>query len=226
MFPLPSAGGGLSWCAMARLSGCPECAAGWRLPRRPRSETDTFPVNAETADPRLLGRDVKRIVYTAEQLAARVRELGQEITSCYPEGDLLVLGLLKGSFIFLGDLVREIRRPLQVDFLVAASYGAETVSSGNVRLVYDPETELEGKHILLVEDIVDSGRTLSRVIDVLMRRSPGSVEICALLDKHIATHLEYPAKFVGFAAPPEFLVGYGLDHAENFRHLPYIASLR
>jgi len=155
-----------------------------------------------------------------------VRELGQEITRAYPDGELLVLGLLKGSFIFLSDLVREIERPLQVDFLVAASYGDSTVSSGNVRLVYDPETELEGKHILLVEDIVDTGRTLSRLMDLLQARKPRSLEICALLHKHVATELRYPTRFIGFDAPNEFLVGYGLDHAENFRHIPYIASLQ
>lgn len=168
---------------------------------------------------------MKRVVYSAEQIATRVRELGGEITAAYPSGHLLILGLLKGSFIFVSDLVRQIGRPLQVDFLVAASYGNETVSSGNVRLAYDPETGLEGKHILLVEDVVDSGRTLSKVMDVLGERDPASLEICAMLDKHVATHLKYPPRFVGFDAPPEFLVGYGLDHAENFRHLPYIASL-
>ncbi|MFN8572878.1 MAG: hypoxanthine phosphoribosyltransferase [Gemmatimonadaceae bacterium] len=183
-------------------------------------------MNAITADPRLEGRAVKRIVFTAEEIAARVRALGREITSAYPQDHLLVLGLLKGSFIFVSDLVRSIERPLQVDFLVASSYGNETVSSGNVRLVYDPETTLEGKHILLVEDIVDSGRTLSKVMDVLAERRPTSIEICALLDKHVATHLKYPPKFVGFDAPNEFLVGYGLDHAENYRHLPYIAGLQ
>ena len=156
----------------------------------------------------------------------RVNELAQEISAAYPEGDLLVLGLLKGSFIFLSDLVREIDRPLQVDFLVASSYGDATVSSGLVRLLYDPETELEGKHILLVEDIVDTGRTLSRLMDLLQARNPRSVEICALLHKHIATELRYPTRFIGFDAPNEFLVGYGLDHAENFRHIPYIASLQ
>src|SRR5262249_23763268 len=114
-------------------------------------------------DPRLDGRSVRRIAYTEAQIAARVGELGAEISAAYPDGRLLVLGLLKGSFIFLSDLVRRISRPLQVDFLVAASYGDSMVSSGNVRLVYDPETKLEGKHILLVEDIVDSGRTLSRL---------------------------------------------------------------
>jgi hypoxanthine phosphoribosyltransferase len=183
-------------------------------------------VNTKLPDPRLLGRSVRRIVYTKEQIAARVLELGTEITKFYPEGELLVLGLLKGSFIFLSDLVRDIGRPLQVDFLVASSYGDSTTSSGNVRLLYDPETELEGKHILLVEDIVDTGRTLSRLMDLLQARKPRSVEICALLHKHIATELRHPTKFVGFDAPNEFLVGYGLDHAENFRHIPYIASLQ
>jgi hypoxanthine phosphoribosyltransferase len=182
-------------------------------------------VSVPTADPRLEGRTLRRVVYDAAQIAARVRELGAEITRTYPDGDLLVLGLLKGSFIFLSDLVREINRPLHVDFLVASSYGDATVSSGNVRLIYDPETELEGKHILLVEDIVDTGRTLNRLMDLLRARNPRSLEICALLHKHIAEELKYETKFVGFDAPHEFLVGYGLDHAESFRHIPYIASL-
>lgn len=148
------------------------------------------------------------------------------ITESYPDGELLVLGLLKGSFIFLSDLVRQIRRPLQVDFLVASSYGAGTVSSGTVRLLYDPETRLEGKHILLVEDIVESGRTLQRLTQLLSGREPRSLDICALLHKRIATELETEPRFIGFDAPHEFLVGYGLDHAESFRHLPYIASLQ
>ncbi|MEN9509899.1 MAG: hypothetical protein RLZZ621_2462 [Gemmatimonadota bacterium] len=177
------------------------------------------------ADPRLAGRQVKRIAFDASAIEARVSELGAAITAAYPDGDLLVLGLLKGSFIFLSDLVRHIHRPLQVDFLVASSYGDGTVSSGNVRLLYDPETELTGKHIVLVEDIVDSGRTLQRLVDVLRERNPRSLEICALLHKHIATELHHPTRFIGFDAPHEFLVGYGLDHAENFRHLPYVASL-
>ena len=183
-------------------------------------------VNTSTADPRLLGRTVRRIVYSKEQIAQRVGELGSEITRYYPDGELLMLGLLKGSFIFLSDLVREVTRPLQVDFLVASSYGDSTASSGHVRLLYDPETELEGKHILLVEDIIDTGRTLSRLMDLIQARNPRSLEICALLHKHIATELRYSSRFIGFDAPNEFLVGYGLDHAENFRHIPYIASLQ
>jgi hypoxanthine phosphoribosyltransferase len=166
-----------------------------------------------------------RIVYEVGTIADRVAELGRGITGAYPDGDLLVLGLLKGSFIFLSDLVRRIDRPLQVDFLVAASYGAGTVSSGDVRLLYDPETVLAGRHILLVEDIVDTGRTLNRLVDLLRDRHPRSLEICALLHKHVADQLVLDAKFVGFDAPRAFLVGYGLDHSENFRHLPYIASL-
>jgi hypoxanthine phosphoribosyltransferase len=183
-------------------------------------------VTISIADPRLSGRAVRRIVYNQQEIAARVREMGDEIANAYPDGELLVLGLLKGSFIFLSDLVREIRRPLQIDFLVAASYGDATVSSGTVKLVYDPETELRGKHILLVEDIVDTGRTLNRLMDLLQARKPRSLEICALLHKHVAAELRHPTRFVGFDAPNEFLVGYGLDHAENFRHLPYIASLQ
>jgi len=181
--------------------------------------------SSKSADPRLLGRAIKRIAYDEQTIAARVRELGAEITASYPDGDLLVLGLLKGSFVFLADLVREIQRPLHVDFLVASSYGAGTVSSGNVQLVYDPETNLEGKHILLVEDIVDSGRTLQTLVALLGERQPKSIAICALLHKHIAEHLSHPVQFVGFDAPHEFLVGYGLDHAEDFRHVPFVASL-
>jgi hypoxanthine phosphoribosyltransferase len=171
------------------------------------------------------GRVIRRVVFDADTIHARVQEMGREITDAYPDGDLLVLGLLKGSFIFLGDLVREIQRPLQIDFLVASSYGNATVSSGDVRLVYDPETRLDGKHILLVEDIIDSGRTLNRMVDVLGSRNPRSLALCALLDKHIAPALTLGPRFLGFDAPKEFLVGYGLDHAEDFRHLPFIASL-
>jgi len=188
--------------------------------------TSTIKPVGVKADPRLSGRAVKRVAFDEGTLATRVAELGREITAAYLDGDLLVLGLLKGSFIFLSDLVRQINRPLQVDFLVASSYGDGTVSSGTVNLVYDPETELEGKDILLVEDIVDSGRTLNRLMTILKERKPRSLEICALLHKRIAEGLKFEAKFVGFDAPNEFLVGYGLDHAENFRHLPYIASLQ
>ena len=172
------------------------------------------------------GRALRRIVYTADEIAARVKAVGGEITACYPEGEpLLVLGLLKGSFIFLSDLVREIARPLQVDFLVAASYGTGTSSSGEVRLLYDPEAQIADQHVLLVEDIVDSGTTINRLIPLLEEREPRSLEVCALLNKRIATDLVRQPRWEGFHAPSEFLIGYGLDHSEDFRNLPFIASL-
>ena len=171
------------------------------------------------------GRPVKSIVFDEPTIATRVQSLADEITRAYPDGDLLVLGLLKGSFIFLSDLVRKIQRPIQVDFLVASSYGDGKVSSGTVRLLYDPETRLEGKHILLVEDIIDTGKTLQRLIGLLEARRPRSLSVCALLDKQQAPQSCPEVRFVGFRAPPAFLVGYGLDHAENYRHLPFIADL-
>ena len=172
------------------------------------------------------GEEVRRIVYSADEIATRVRAMGQEITSAYPNSaDLLVIGLLKGSFIFVGDLVRAIDRPLEVDFLVAASYGSGSTSSGDVRLLYDPAVELRGRHVLLVEDIVDSGTTLNRLVPQLRKREPRSIELCALLHKHLASSLALEPRWVGFDAPNEFLIGYGLDHSESYRNLPFIASL-
>jgi hypoxanthine phosphoribosyltransferase len=171
-------------------------------------------------------QEVRRIAYTDAEIRERVAAMGREITAAYPaDEELLILGLLKGSFIFLADLVREIARPLQLDFLMASSYGSGMVSSGDVRLVYDPDTALAGKHVVLVEDIVDSGNTLNRLYPILKERGPKSLDLCALLHKRIAKNLTWDARWVGFDAPSEFLVGYGLDHAENYRHLPYIASL-
>jgi hypoxanthine phosphoribosyltransferase len=172
------------------------------------------------------GRELGRIVYSAEEIADRVESMGSEIAEAYdPDADVLLLGLLKGSFVFLSDLVRCIPRPLQVDFLVASSYGAGTTSSGEVNLLYDPTAPIAGRHLILVEDIVDSGATLERLIGDLEDREPASLEVCALLHKRIARNLDHEVRWVGFDAPNEFLVGYGLDHAEDFRHLPYIASL-
>jgi hypoxanthine phosphoribosyltransferase len=170
-------------------------------------------------------RAVRRVVFTADQVRTRVQELGVEISSTYSAEDrLLVIGLLKGSFIFLADLVREIALPLHVDFLVASSYGKGTVSSGDVRILYDPASSLEGRAVLLVEDIIDSGTTMKALLPRLHARGPTRLDVCAFLHKRVAGG-EPPPRWVGFDAPNEFLVGYGLDHAEDFRHLPYIASL-
>jgi hypoxanthine phosphoribosyltransferase len=176
-------------------------------------------------DARLGGREVRRIAFSEEEVQGRVAELGAEISSAYAADErLLVIGLLKGSFVFLADLVRHITLPLHVDFLVASSYGKGKVSSGDVRLLYDPASSLEGRAVLLVEDIVDSGTTLRKLLPRLEARGPARLDVCALLHKHVDGEGHHP-RFVGFDAPNEFLVGYGLDHAEDFRHLPYIASL-
>ena len=170
-------------------------------------------------------RTIARVVFDEDAVRRRVRGLAREITDAYAPADrLLVLGLLKGAFIFLSDLVRAIQLPLQVDFLVASSYGNDKVSGGDVRLLYDASTSFEGRAVLLVEDIVDSGLTLDRLLPRLEARCPTSLEVCTLLHKRVRKMAREP-RWVGFDAPNEFLVGYGLDHAEDFRHLPYIASL-
>ncbi len=180
---------------------------------------------APAEDPRLGGRKMGRIVFTEDEVRARVRALGAQISAAYAPADrLLALGLLKGSFMFLADLVRAIEVPLHVDFLVAASYGDTQVSSGDLRLLYDPAASLEGRAVIVVDDIVDSGHTLTRVLPMLRARGPSSLEVCALLHKRTGP-LDCEPRWVGFDAPQEFLVGYGLDYAEDFRHLPYIASL-
>jgi hypoxanthine phosphoribosyltransferase len=176
-------------------------------------------------DPQLGGRKLKRVVYSEAEIRGRVEALARDISAAYVGSqELLVLGLLKGSFIFLADLVRRIERPLQVDFLVASSYGAGKVSSGEVRLLYDPEADLAGRAVLVVEDIIDSGTTLGRLMPLLEGRGPRSLELCALLHKR-RVRLEREPRWVGFDAPSEFLVGYGLDYSEDLRHLPYSASL-
>jgi hypoxanthine phosphoribosyltransferase len=170
------------------------------------------------------GHALRRVVYSADEVQARVAELASEISDAYTAADrLLVIGILKGSFVFLADLVRRISIPIQIDFFIASSYGAGQSSSGEVSLRYDGTLPLEGRAVLLVEDIVDSGTTLQTLLPELRARRPKSLEICALLHKR---KIELDPRWVGFDAPNEFLVGYGLDLAEDFRHLPYIASLQ
>jgi hypoxanthine phosphoribosyltransferase len=167
-----------------------------------------------------------RVVYSADTIAERVRALGAEITAAYPAGSSpLLLGLLKGSFVFMADLVRCIDLPVHVDFLVVSSYGSGKTSSGRVKTLYDANTSIEGRHVVLAEDIVDSGHTVNQLVPSLRERGPASLEVCTLLRKRTAEELVLEPRWVGFEAPDEFLVGYGLDHAEDFRHLPFIASL-
>jgi hypoxanthine phosphoribosyltransferase len=165
------------------------------------------------------------VVFDRETIAARVTELGEEIGRHYATSeDLLVLGVLKGSFIFMAGLVRSIDCPLQVDFLTASSYGSGRVTSGEVALSIDPRTSVRGRDVLLVEDIVDGGGTLDRLLPLLEGMEPKSLEVCVLLHKR-TTALKREPRWVGFDAPKDFLVGYGLDHAEAHRHLPFIGSV-
>jgi len=168
---------------------------------------------------------VHQIVFDRDTIAVRVGELGEEIARHYATSeDLLVLGVLKGSFIFMADLVRSIDRPLHVDFVTASSYGSGKVSSGEVVLSLDPRTKIRGRDVVLVEDIVDGGGTLNRLLPLLEGMEPNSLEVCVLLHKRSAALKKEPL-WVGFDAPQAFLVGYGLDHAEGYRHLPFIGSV-
>jgi len=168
---------------------------------------------------------VRKVVFTSEAIAERVQELGREISRSYSETDrLVVLGVLKGSVMFVADLVRAMDLPLELDFLVVSSYGGSMVSSGNVTVRYGPELDLRGRAVLVVEDIVDSGATLSELVPRLEELGASRVDVVALLHKRLVSGGVEP-RWIGFDAPKSFLVGYGLDHAGAFRHLPYIASL-
>ena len=171
-------------------------------------------------------RSFQKIIYSAEDIAKRVASIGAEITNAYPpDADLLLLGLLKGSFVFMSDLVRSLERPIQLDFMVVASYHDGVATSGDVQFLYKPAISIKGRHVIVVEDIIDSGTTLNQLCRDLAARQPASLEVCTLLHKYVAVDLQWEPRWVGFGAPNEFLVGYGLDHAENFRNLPFIASL-
>jgi hypoxanthine phosphoribosyltransferase len=160
-----------------------------------------------------------------EDLAGRVRQLGSEISADYAGRDLFLIGVLKGAVFFLADLMRSIEVPCEVDFMAVASYGSSTDSSGVVRILKDLDATIEGREVLIVEDIVDSGLTLSYLLRTLRARDPASLEVCALLTKPERRKVELPIRYVGFEIPNNFVVGYGLDHAERYRNLPYVAVL-
>jgi hypoxanthine phosphoribosyltransferase len=164
------------------------------------------------------------IVVSADDIAGRIAELGAEITRDYADEPPVLVCVLKGAFIFLADLVREIRLPIEVDFMAVSSYGASTKSSGVVRIVKDLEMDLRGRHVVLVEDIVDSGLTLSYLTKNLMARDPASLEVCALFVRQGNQKTSLKLRYVGFEIPPSFVLGYGLDVAERFRNLPYVCK--
>ncbi len=164
---------------------------------------------------------------SAKRIAARVEALAREISDFYAGTDKLVLvGLLRGSFVFIADLVRELDLPVEVDFIEASSYGNATVSSREVRILKDLRGEIEGRDVLVVEDIIDTGRTLSHVLAILRTRRPKRLEVCALLDKPSRREVDVTAKWVGFEIPDEFVVGYGIDYAQRNRNLGFIGKVR
>ena len=173
-----------------------------------------------------LHEDVREVLITEEQIRAKTRELGQQISRDYAGKDLLMVCVLKGAVAFLADLMREITVPHEIDFMAISSYGASTESSGVVRILKDLDTNIEGRNVLIVEDIVDTGRTLHYITENLKTRRPKSVRVCTLLNKPSRRQIELALDYVGFDIPNKFVIGYGLDFAEIYRSLPYIGVLK
>src|SRR5260221_5090299 len=170
--------------------------------------------------------DIAEILVTEEEIRAKITELGEQITRDYQDKNLQLLGILKGAVPFIGDLARAINLPLEIDYMAISSYGNSTQSSGVVRILKDLESPLEQKHVLIVEDIVDSGLTLHYLTDVLRQRRPMSLRICTLLDKGRERVKAVELDYTGFQIPDRFVVGYGLDYAQRYRNLPYIGILK
>lgn len=171
--------------------------------------------------------EITKILVSEEEVKNTVRRLGAEITNHYGqlEKELMVIGLLRGSFIFMADLVRQIKTPLVVDFMTLSSYGDGTISSGDIKVVMDLDSSIEDRDVLLVEDIVDTGRTFSKVIRMMKNRNPRSLKVCTFLNKPEARLVDIDIDFCGVDIPHEFAVGYGLDYAQRYRNLPYIGVL-
>jgi hypoxanthine phosphoribosyltransferase len=165
------------------------------------------------------------VLVPAEDLSRRVRELAAEVSADYADKDLVLVGVLKGAVFFVADFMRALEIDCEVDFMAVASYGSATRSSGVVRILKDLDSVINGRHVLIVEDIVDSGLTLQYLLRNLAGRSPASLEVCALLIKPERQKVDLKPKYVGFEIPDKFVVGYGLDHAERYRNLPFVAAL-
>ncbi|MHC1719457.1 MAG: hypoxanthine phosphoribosyltransferase [Clostridiaceae bacterium] len=173
-----------------------------------------------------LDDDIKEILYTEEKLKGIIKELGKKISEDYQGKELILVGILKGSILFMADLIRTITIPCKMDFMAVSSYGSSSESSGIVRILKDLDFVIENKNVLIVEDIIDSGTTLSYLLDYLKRRNPQSIQIACLLNKPDRRKVDIPVKYTGFEVPDFFLVGYGLDYAEKYRNLPYIGILK
>jgi hypoxanthine phosphoribosyltransferase len=173
-----------------------------------------------------LHEDIAEILVTADEIQEKIAGLAKQVTEDYRDRDLLLVGVLKGAFVFMADLAREIRLPIEFDFMAVSSYGSATKSSGVVRILKDLDYEITDRHVLLVEDIIDSGLTISYLLRYLEARGPASLEICSLFWKKGQQAVPLDVKYPGFEIPPVFVVGYGLDYAEKYRNLPYIGVLK
>ncbi len=172
-----------------------------------------------------MGDDLEKVLVTEEQIKARLRELAAEIDADYAGKDLLLVGVLKGAVMVMADLARELHHPAEMDWMAVSSYGAGTTSSGVVRILKDLDADLKDRHVLIVEDVIDSGLTLSWLVGNLRSRGPASVEVCTMVRKPLAFDVDLDVKYIGFDLPNEFIVGYGLDYAEKYRNLPFIGTL-
>lgn len=169
-----------------------------------------------------MGDKRERTLFSREEISQKVKELGEIISKDYKDKDLVVISLLRGSFIFTADLVRELSIPVNVDFITTASYGHEEVTTGNVDIVHDLRTDVKGKDILIVDDIIDSGYTLKKVMEHLNTKQSNSVKICVMLDKPTRRKVDLEPDYIGFSIPDVFIVGYGLNYGDHYRNIPYI----
>jgi len=169
---------------------------------------------------------IDKVIVTAEDIRSTLVRLGAEITRDYEGRDLLVVGILKGAFVLMADLAREIKLPMEFDFMAVSSYGVATKTSGVVRIQKDLDLDIEGRDVLLVEDIIDSGLTLNYLLKNLRSRRPASLEVCTLIEKEGAQRVSLDIRYIGFEIPEVFVVGYGLDYLQRYRNLPYIATLK
>ena len=171
-------------------------------------------------------KDVKEILYSREKLELRIKEIGEKISIDYKDKDLVLIGVLKGSVMFMAELMKSISIPCSMDFMAVSSYGNSTTTSGVVRILKDLDDEIEGKHVMIIEDIIDSGITLKYLMEYLRGRKPQSIEIACLLNKPERRRVELEVKYIGFDVPDFFLIGFGLDYAQKYRNLPYIGILK
>jgi len=172
-----------------------------------------------------MGQDLEKVLVTEEQINTRLQEMGARIDADYAGRDLLIVGVLKGAAMVMADLARALHSPVAMDWMAVSSYGAGTTSSGVVRILKDLETDIQDRDVLIVEDVIDSGLTLSWLVGNLKSRGPKSVEVCTMVRKPVALDVDLDVRYIGFDLPDEFIVGYGLDYAEKYRNLPFIGTL-